>query len=36
MTEIICSMLGSFIGAFAEAAWMFAGWDEGDDYDDMD
>ena len=29
-------MIGSFIGAFAAVSWMFAGWDEEDDYDDMD
>lgn len=36
MTEIICSMIGSFIGAFAAVAWMFSSWDEDDLYDEMD
>ena len=36
MTEIICSMIGSFIGAFAAVAWMFSNWDEDDLYDEQD
>ena len=36
MKEIICSMIGSFIGTFAAVAWMFAGWDEEDMYDEQD
>ena len=36
MTNIICSMIGSFVGAFAAVAWMFAGWDEEDMYDEQD
>ena len=36
MTEIICSMIGSFIGAFAAVAWMFSNWDEEDIYDEQD
>lgn len=36
MTEIICSMLGSFIGAFTAVAWMFSNWDEDDLYDEQD
>ena len=36
MKEIICSMIGSFIGAFAAVAWMFSNWDEEDMYDEQD
>ena len=36
MTTIVCSMIGSFIGAFAAVAWMFSNWDEEDMYDEPD
>ena len=34
MTTILCSMIGSFIGAFMAVAWMFSNWDEDFMYDD--
>ena len=36
MTNIICSLIGSFIGAFCAVAWMFSNWDEDDMYDEPD